>query len=791
MTGRVELQEDEDRLLRVGPAEGWIALLSLLAIMFTLGVAVDGALWAGYAVGGETSQTSFLAPAGVLAVIVGLLLAKSRLPGWAVNLVGAVVGALFLLNAVSAAISPAASIVGRLFGLNESLATWLNDVLVIGIRSAETSIFLLIIGALVWGAGLYAAIAVFRSRRPVAAIVPAGMIMVVNVSLTARDELPQLVIFAAAVLLLVVRLNLHHQLIEWQARGMRDTSAVAGAFMRGGAVFVALAIVGSAVLAVNASSAPLARAWRDADSRLLRLGYDINRLIGGVSGDVRGPNVLFSPSQTVRDFWESSNEPVFSATTSDRLGHYWRGVSYDDFDGRTWQQRDSQIQLIAAGDELLAGTANDPRVQDGLAEISVTVTPIDYGGDVFVAPDAALAVDRAAEVLTHGNEGPFIAGRLVEGVLTDQPYTATSLVRDTPDAEPLTGNQLAADGRLYPSWARRYVEIRDGSMGEGARAIADRIVAQLPEEKRDPYHIAEAIQNFLFRGGGFKYSTDIRGVCRAESVVDCFLRARIGYCEQFATTMVMLLRAEAIPARYVVGYLSGQRQPDGSFLVSRSAAHAWVEVYFPTYGWVRFDPTPGNADNGQTPTTLPAGPAVSPPPASANFPGQGETEFADEPLGGLPTDTNVPPPGDASIAGPIGGWAPLVIGAGILAGIGLLLGVLLLRRPPIGQPEAAYRSVTGLARRLGYGPRPAQTAYEFADGLAELVPQVRPELRLLATANVESTYAHRVPEASMVASLSAAYRRVRLGLLRLLFRRDGRSWLPRPRGPRATDVIRD
>jgi transglutaminase-like putative cysteine protease len=790
MSAAVEMRDDDERLLSFGPAEGWLALLALVAIMFTVGGAVDAAMWAGYAPRGDVTQTSFLASAGVLAVIVGLLLAKSRLRGWVVNLAGAAIGAVYLLNAISAAVSPAASIVGRLRGLNQSLAVWLNDVLVVGIRSAETSIFLLIIGALVWSAGLYAAIAVFRSRRPIVAVIPAGLILLVNVSLTVRDQFPQLIVFAAAVLLLVVRMNLHHQLAEWHARGMRDTNEVAGAFMRGGAFFVALAIAGSAVLAVNASSAPLARAWRDADSRLLQIGYDINRWIGGVSGDVRGPNVLFSPSQTIRDFWESSNEDVFSATTSDGQGHYWRGVSYDDFDGRTWQQRDGTSQPVAAGDELLAGMANDPRAQAGRAEISVTVTPIDYRGDVFVAPDTPLTVDRPAEVLTHGPGGPFIAGRLVAGVLAEQPYTATSLVRDSPEAEPLTANELAADGRLYPAWARRYVEIRAGSMGDGARAIADQIVEQLPAAKRDPYHIAEAIQNFLFRGGGFKYKTDIRGVCRAENVVDCFLRVRVGYCEQFATTMVMLLRAQEIPARYVVGYLPGQRHADGSYLISRNAAHAWVEVYFPTYGWIRFDPTPGNADQGQAPTTLPAGPSVSPPPAGANFPGQGELEFADDPIGGgLPGGADTTPAFDPSPAAIIG-WAPLILGAAVLGALALLLGAWLLRRPPIGKPEAAYSSVTALARRLGYGPRPAQTAYEFTDGLAELVPQVRPELHLLAVAKVESTYAHRSPAPTMVASLSAAYRRVRLGLLRLVFRRRGRSLLPRPRGPRATEVPR-
>ena len=56
--------------------------------------------------------------------------------------------------------------------------------------------------------------------------------------------------------------------------------------------------------------------------------------------------MLFTPSQTIRDFWQSSTEEVFTATISDGMGRRWRGATYDSFDGRQWQQLDRQSTMV-------------------------------------------------------------------------------------------------------------------------------------------------------------------------------------------------------------------------------------------------------------------------------------------------------------------------------------------------------------------------------------------------------------------------------------------------------------
>jgi transglutaminase-like putative cysteine protease len=774
-----EAEQDELSDLPLTPREGWTTVISLSVMLMTLGIAIDDSLWAGFIGGSSTSQTGFLPIAGIFSVLVGVALAKSHFGKYRSHLIGSGLGALFLLNAISASVSIAPSIEGRLHDLNLSVSTFIEEVVVLGRNSYETSIFLLILGSLLWGAGQFAAYAVFRRHKPIPAIMLTGFILLVNVSVTTRDQYLHLIVFVAAALVLVVRLNLLDQAREWRLRGMRDVADISQAFLRNGAAFVLIAIIAATTLAANASSAPLSRAWRDMDDDLLEVGYAINRFLGGVSGSARGPNILFTPNQTIRGVWESSSEVVFTARSTDDEPQYWRGATYDSFDGHGWQQLDRQSLIVDTGVEMLQDTPERIVGPDSRHEVTVTVLPIDYGGDVIVAPEAPNKADQPTEIVVHGLQGAFVQAKLVNGIQANVPYTLTSLVRDFSGPRALTGNVLGVAGQNYPAWTDPYLAIRPDSLGEEVSATARSIVAKLPITQRDPYHIALAIQNYLFETGGFTYNTDVRRLCDpGERLVDCFLHTKQGYCEYFATAMVMMLRELGIPSRYVLGYLPGREQEDGSLLVDRSAAHAWVEVFFPGHGWVQFDPTPGNQENGQQRTILAAGPEQGPPPSAQpreTF-GRGDLECADRndcENGPAPDPFNPQGPASAQSVGP---W---IIGGLLVLGLLALAAFAVFRRNPSTEPELAYRGVTRLATRLGYGPRPAQTAYEFTAGLGQLVPIASDDLRLIATAKVEATYGRKDPGESLMRSLSLAYRRVRLGLLRLVIRKPKLGLRPR------------
>jgi hypothetical protein len=117
----------------------------------------------------------------------------------------------------------------------------------------------------------------------------------------------------------------------------------------------------------------------------------------------------------------------------------------------------------------------------------------------------------------------------------------------------------------------------------------------------------------------------------------------------------------------------------------------------------------------------------------------------------------------------------------VIAGVVLLAAVLLLaflawRRGPrsASTPEGVYASVAGLARRFGFGPRPTQTAFEYAAALGDVLPGIRPELQTVAAAKVEVSYGRRELGDDRMQALRESYRRLRVGLLRLAFRRPRR-----------------
>lgn len=102
-----------------------------------------------------------------------------------------------------------------------------------------------------------------------------------------------------------------------------------------------------------------------------------------------------------------------------------------------------------------------------------------------------------------------------------------------------------------------------------------------------------------FRQNGFRYSTDNVAVpAEDQDYVDQFLfETKIGYCDNFSTSMVVLLRSIGIPARWVKGFAGGDViNTDGAvkeFQVTNNDAHSWVEAYIPNVGWINFEPTIG------------------------------------------------------------------------------------------------------------------------------------------------------------------------------------------------------
>ena len=133
---------------------------------------------------------------------------------------------------------------------------------------------------------------------------------------------------------------------------------------------------------------------------------------------------------------------------------------------------------------------------------------------------------------------------------------------------------------------KRYLELPAG-LPPRVAGLAERITSS----SHNTYDKVTAIEDYLARN--YRYSTDSPVPPEGRDAVDHFLfDTNVGFCEQFASATAVMLRTLGIPARVVAGYTPGSRNPfTGYYEVRNSDAHAWVEVYFPTYGWYEFDPT--------------------------------------------------------------------------------------------------------------------------------------------------------------------------------------------------------
>ena len=143
---------------------------------------------------------------------------------------------------------------------------------------------------------------------------------------------------------------------------------------------------------------------------------------------------------------------------------------------------------------------------------------------------------------------------------------------------------LTADAPATGSSEEPTLDRRD--IGPRIAALARSVARDRPDAQK-----ARAIESFLMNG--YEYSLDLVGT-KVENPVDAFLfETRAGHCEYFATAMIMMLRAEGIPARFVTGFLGAEMNPlEDYYVIRHSNAHAWVEAWLPDSGWTTFDPTP-------------------------------------------------------------------------------------------------------------------------------------------------------------------------------------------------------
>jgi hypothetical protein len=159
----------------------------------------------------------------------------------------------------------------------------------------------------------------------------------------------------------------------------------------------------------------------------------------------------------------------------------------------------------------------------------------------------------------------------------------------------------AAPAAEYPQHIRnRYLALPD-TLPQRVHRLAGEITAG----QATPYDKAKAIETYLRTN--YPYDLNISAPPQDQDVADYFLfDLKRGYCDYYATAMVVLARSSGLPARFVSGYAAGDYDmPNAQYIVRELHAHSWVEVYFSEIGWVEFEPTGNQPEIERAETDLP------------------------------------------------------------------------------------------------------------------------------------------------------------------------------------------
>ncbi|HEY8238265.1 MAG TPA: transglutaminase domain-containing protein, partial [Candidatus Limnocylindrales bacterium] len=666
------------RNLPFAPVEGWLTLLVTGAMVVVLGWSLQEASWTQ----GPTEDGGFLPWVGFVGLAFGVGGAKVGWGRWRTHLVGAAFAGLVLPLIVggivlhTSAWDPNTLAHRYVASLDVIRRVW-NDLAVLGLSfTNESAHYHLVFGAIVWAAGMLAGFDVFGHRRPLDAIVVLGLLLLANLGLTSHQQLPFLVAFSFAALLLLIRTHVFEEEVVWTRRKVGDPSSVRQLYLIAGAQFVIVAVLGSVLLTWTASSAPLQGLWRDLPQQLASITQWLQRYAPG-GGDFAGPGLVsFLPNAPTIGQWQPSNVISFRAQlspTEEQL-FKWRAGTYAEYQGNGWQWGPTRDEPTEPGATLLGrdGSGDHP-VETGRRQISARVMPEGFIGRTIIGPNTLLSVDRPSTAKVTGANGWYTT------IATDNDpgtYNITALIPILEGDGALTEAELRLAGTNYPSEIREiYLALPKDAVGPFSTAllkdIRAAVVAPGYADPANAYDLARTMETYLRDDRHFTYDEDVRdekfAQCGNASSVECFAIIRRGYCDYYASTMAVLLRSAGVPARIAYGFLPTPRNADGLEIVPGSSAHYWVEVYFPDIGWVEFDPTGGSIGS---PVVLPSGspPLVTPRPS------------------GLPTSTPfdiTAPPTNGPSAPPV---TPPGTGIGPFIAIAFILMIVV-----IGAVYAAYR----------------------------------------------------------------------------------------------------
>lgn len=702
-------------------------------------------------------------------LLAGAALSFSSFPRWTAHLASVIYG-LFCVAVIGGTRPEIAQLDDwreRIFLMLDKITAWVREAVNNG-TSRETLIFVLILSGLFWVLSYTAAWYSFRTRRIWHVILPPGVTLFSNVYYYAGEKsmLPFFVAYVASVVVLLALSHLSDREEVWLRNRVRFTSSLRGGFVITGLVIATVSMLFSWRVTA-AMTSPAARAWfgqfnepyNEVLARWNRLFSTLQNPVSRPTDTYLGEFVLGGPRNLTAD-------PVMDVVAPPAR-YYWRAMSYDNYDGRTWRSTLSTEYDIPANDVSLPLTPY-------LARVPVRVDfTLQRGTDSVYVPSQPVQASVSARAVLDNERGATVELAQLKLPVLLLPGNRYGSIGSMSTAKI---NELRTAGTDYPAWLRRYVQVPSAVP---ARVLD--LAATLTRDAATPYDKAAAVERWLRIN--IKYDEKLEappaGVEGSEYIL---FDTRRAYCNYYATAMVMMLRSQGIPSRMVVGYAQGEARLEeldadvATYKVKQQDSHAWVEVFFPGYGWVEFEPTAAQPEiprledtpeqsvtptpQAPTPTPLPTltPPPGAPTPPAEPPPAQPQTPTLSQRLASLWDSIRNSPFVYLLLI-------PLVVLLGLAAL--RLAEVLGLGNLPV--VERTYAMLTRWAGWLGVGRDQQHTPFEQAAELARRAPDAREPVRRITELYVSKRFSApsaSADDAKAVEAAKAAWSQTRRWLSR-------------------------
>ncbi len=357
---------------------------------------------------------------------------------------------------------------------------------------------------------------------------------------------------------------------------------------------IAIGAVGSmlAILLLGLAPAAAAKPWQDwREWDLFHQGSSI---------------YSFNWLQNYPELLDPANDVEIMKVQSARPS-YWRANALDSFTGEAWVSSRGFTEDIERLNQTTGFVYSIPKDEPG--QLGDTITErfrirsvytnyLFTGGDpqsLTMREDVSLRINDTRSLHVVNALGPSLDYTLKATIPATTPQSLVGLGSEYPDTIqryldlPFPAADVASS-QSDAAWLEGLNDTgADAWQWEGLLALNRALVGQAD----DPYDVTLRLERFLRQS--YSYTLTPPASDYPSPYAAFLFDTQAGYCQHFAGTMAMLLRFNGIPARVAVGFTAGEMSNPGVFTVAASNAHAWVEAYFPTVGWVAFDPTPGRS----------------------------------------------------------------------------------------------------------------------------------------------------------------------------------------------------